>query len=231
MTINMKNKFHFNYLFACIFVISCIPEKPEYPELGDWFEPALPHKIAMHDGDANNGTFEFFEFIHASMVDKGVSYDRFMSFLMTYPPPGLGMEGKWTIFVLNNSNVRDMSAAYFNGQRNIRTAASTTVRRRQIFKLIQFYYIVGEVRSKDFPAKLVMDNGFEVTVSGNTLIGSDGNTVNFLAKDIEARNGIFHVIDGPLHPTNPANFVYRDASYFYTYGANNPDKEGWNPYQ
>ena len=224
----MNIKIFFICMCSFFLITNCTPDKPEYPD--DWFEPALPHKIATHSGDENNGTYQFFEFIHAAMVDSGVCVDRYMSFLMTYPPPGFGMAGKWTIFVLNNSNVRSMSAAYFAGQSNIRTAASTTVRRRQIFKLLQFYYIIGEVKSADFGTKLTMDNGFEVTVSGNTLIGSNGNTVNIISKDNEARNGVFHVIDGPLHPTSPANYVYKNVSYFYTYG-NPQNKEGWNPYQ
>jgi uncharacterized surface protein with fasciclin (FAS1) repeats len=209
---------------------SCEPDAYEYPPEGEWFEPGLAHKIAMHDGDKNNGTYEFFEFAFAAQIDKGVAFDRRMSQLLTYPPPGFGMDGKWTVFVLNNSNVNAMSSKYYKTS-PIQKAASTTERRRQIFKLFQYYFVVGEYKASDLPASLKMDNGFVVNISGTTMTGADGNTVNIVSTDNVTRNGIFHVIDGPLHPTDPKNYVYIDESYFYTFGSDNPDKREWNPYQ
>ena len=184
----------------------------------------------MIDGDADNGTYEFFEFIFAAQVDKGVCKDRYMSNLMTYPPPGLGTSGKWTVFVLVNSEVKNMSSAYF-GNSSIKSGANTTEEYYQTFKLLQYYYVVGEYKLADLPSQLVMDNGETISRSGNTLTGVDGNTVNIVMSDIEARNGIIHVIDGPLHPTNPNDYVYKSESYLYTYGSENGDKEGDNPYQ
>lgn len=224
----MKIRFFIIILVTSSIMVSCLPDRAEYPEEGDWFEAGLVQKIVMHDGDANNGTFEFYEFIVASIIDKGVCFDRPIGPIMNVPPPGLGMSGKWTVFVLNNSNVKALSTAYF-GASSIRSAANNSVKKYQCFKLMQYYFVVGEFNSTNFPAKLVMDNGYEVTISGNTLKGADGNTVNFISKDNVTRNGVYHVIDGPLHPTKPANYLYIDKSYFYTYG-NPANKEKWNPY-
>lgn len=225
----MKIKTFLIMMCSCFIMVTCTPDRAEYPEYGDWFQAGMVQEIIMHDGDANNGTYEFFEFIVASIIDKGVCFDRPLGPIMNVPPPGLGMEGKWTVFVLNNSSVKSLSTAYFGGS-SIRSAANNTVKKYQCFKLIQYYFVVGEYMSADLPAKLTMDNGFEVTISGNTLTGADGNTVNIISKDNVVRNGVYHVIDGPLHPTLPANYVYRDASYFYTYG-NPQDKTEVNPYK
>ena len=213
---------------SCFIMAYCTPDRAEYPEEGDWRQAGLVQEIVMHDGDPVNGTFEFYEFILAAIIDKGVCLNRALGPIMNIPPPGLGMEGKWTVFVLNNSSVKALSTNYF-GNSSIRSGANNTTKRLQCFKLMQYYFVVGEYKSNNLPSKLVMENGYEVTISGNTLIGADGNVVNFISKDNVVRNGVFHVIDGPLHPTLPANYVYLDKSYFYTYG-NPQDKEGWNPY-
>jgi len=225
----MKIKIFLIFLCSSLLMLTCTPDRSEYPEYGDWFDAGMVQEIIMQDGDADKGTYEFYEFIVASLIDKGVCFDRPLGPIMNVPPPGLGMEGKWTVFVLNNSNVKSMASAYF-GNSSIRSGANNATKKYKCFKLIQYYFVVGEYTSDNFPAKLTMDNGVEITVSGNTLIGADGNTVNFLSKDNVVRNGVFHVIDGPLHPIDPANYVYKDVSYFYTYG-NPQDKEGYNPYQ
>lgn len=224
----MKIRFSIIMVVTSLLIGSCQPDRAEYPTEGDWFEPGIVQSIVMNNGDATNGTIEFYEFIVASIIDKGVCFDRPLGPLMNVPPPGLGMEGKWTVFVLNNSGVKAMSTAYFGGN-SIRSAANNTTKKYQCFKLMQYYFVVGEFNSTNFPTKLVMDNGYELTISGNTLIGADGNVVNFISKDNVTRNGVFHVIDGPLHPTKPANYVYKDKSYFYTYG-DPQNKEKYNPY-
>ena len=207
-------------IFCCILLIanSCTPDRAEYPDEGDWLIPALPHAITMSSGDAVDGTYNFFEFIYSSEVDKGVCYDRFMTTLLTYNVPGLA-DKKWTIFVLNNEGVKNLSLDYF-GNSDILSGANSTAEYYQSFKLLQYYIMVGEYRTEDFGSKLVMDNGVEITVSGNTLIGAEGNTVNIISANNEARNGIFHVIDGPLHPFK-ANYQYIDKSYLYDYGTEN----------
>lgn len=212
-----------------ILATSCTPDREEYPEEGDWRLPGLAQEISMYDGDETTGTYEFFKFIYTSQVDSGVCIDRYMSTLMTLEPPGQP-EGKWTAFVLPSAQVNDIAMMYF-GKVNFEGVRTTDdVNRYQAFKLLQFYFVVGEHKLADLSGSITMDNGVALSVSPTSITGVDGNSVNILSGDHMARNGIFHIIDGPLHP-DTANFQYIPTSYLYEYGSeNDSDKERYNPY-
>jgi hypothetical protein len=203
----------------------------DYPDEGDWIIPGLAQSISMYDGDEVDGTYQFYKFIYASQVDTGVCYDRYMSTLMTLDPPGQP-NGKWTVFVLQSDKVNDIaSSAYFNEDDFDDVQKSDDEFRNLSFKLLQYYFVVGEYSLADLSGSLTMDNGVALSISGNTITGVDGNTVNIVSGDHQARNGVFHIIDGPLHPVDPADYQYIYKSYLYDYGSSNPDKTEVNPYQ
>jgi uncharacterized surface protein with fasciclin (FAS1) repeats len=202
----------------------------EYPDEGDWVIPGLAQSISMYDGDEVTGTYEFYKFIYASQVDTGVCFDRYMSTLMTFDPPGMP-NGKWTAFVLVSDKVNDIASSDYFGEDDFEDIEdSDTENRKLAFKLLQYYIVVGEHRLADLSSSITMDNGVELSVSGNTITGVDGNTVNIISGDHEARNGVFHIIDGPLHPTDVADYQYIYKSYLYDYAGGWVDKEEVNPY-
>lgn len=215
---------------SIILATSCSPDRMDYPAEGDWVIPGLPQVISMYNGDPVTGTYEFFKFIYACQVDSGVCVDRYMSDLMTFDPPGQP-NGKWTAFVLPSAQVNDIASMYFPPSANFDAVQKTSVDNRKLaFKLLQYYFVLGEYKLSDLSGSITMDNGVQLAVSPTSITGAEGNTVNIISGDHVARNGIFHIIDGPLHITDTANFVYIPSSYLYEYGSDNPDKEGWNPY-
>lgn len=188
----------------------CSPEKYDVD-----LSYGLTHGIAKYNGDEQSGTFNFYRFIHFAMIDSGVSYDRPMDMILNATVPGDSRERKYTVFVLQNDDVDQTVNNYF-GKPSIQSSFSSP-ERKQLFKLLQFYYTIGEYKLENMPARMVMDNGFEVTVSGNELTGFDGNKVKIISADNVARNGVFHVIDAPLHPADPASLPDYKKSYFYDY--------------
>ncbi len=224
---------YINYLiiigFGILLASSCTPDRMEYPAEGDWRIPGLAQVISMHDGNETTGTYEFFQWIYTAQVDSGVAVDRYMSSLMTLDPPGQP-NGKWTAFVLPSAQVNEVASMYFERPNFTGVRATTSESRNKAFKVLQYYFVVGEYKLADLSGTITMDNGVQMEVSPNSITGAEGNTVNITSGDHLARNGIFHIIDGPLHITDTANYVYIPTSYLYEYGSENPDKEGWNPY-
>jgi hypothetical protein len=192
-------------------IIGCTPEEYDVD-----LSYGLTHAIVMKDSAAHTGTFEFYKMMNLAMIDSGVSYDRTMDAILEATVPGGGGNGKYTIFVINNDEVKSLSLAYF-GNSDIFIGVNTVVKKKMAFKLLQFYYVVGEYELESLPPKLKMDNGYEISISGSTLTGFDGNSVHIVSGNNKARNGVFHVIDGPLHPTKATNFVNYRKSYFYSY--------------
>lgn len=211
-------------LLCCFgWITSCTPEEYEVD-----LSYGLTHAIAMYDGNENTGTFQFYKLLNRSMIDKGVSYDRTMDAILEATVPGSDGGEKYTVFVLQNDDVKDMSLTYF-GKSAIELGTTTVATRNKAFKLLQFYYVVGEYRVENLPSKLKMDNGYEISISGNKLTGFSGTQVQIVSGNNEARNGVFHVIDGPLHPVTTSSFVDYNTSYFYSY-ATYEDKKEYNPY-
>lgn len=221
----MKFKILIPVIFLCglVWITSCSPDEYEVD-----LSYGITHGIAMHNSDEHAGTFNFYQMIHYAMIDSGVSFNRTMDAILETSVPGGAGDGKYTVFVIDNDKVGDLSLAYF-GNSIIQSGVNTIDSQFKTFKLLQFYFVVGEYKLKDLPAKLKMDNGYEINISGTTLTGFDGNQVHIVSGDNVARNGVFHVVDGPLHPTSPANFVDYNSSYFYSY-APYGDKTEYNPY-
>ena len=71
--------------------------------------------------------------------------------------------------------------------------------------ILEYHVVAGNVQASDLmagPVKTVNGASFTVNQSGNTFTITDGkgNTAHFVTTDIEASNGVVHVIDSVLLP-------------------------------
>ncbi len=78
----------------------------------------------------------------------------------------------------------------------------------QLAEILKYHVVAGEFKAADVvrlngqKIKTVQGGELSVDVTGNTvrLVDAAGNSVNVIATDVDATNGVIHVIDGVLMP-------------------------------
>lgn len=102
--------------------------------------------------------------------------------------------GPFTVFAPTNEAFAKLPAG---------TLASLTP--DQLKSVLTYHVVAGEVMAKDVKAgKVKTVNGAEFTINVKdgkvTITDGKGNTVNVVKTDVDASNGVIHVIDGVLLP-------------------------------
>ena len=106
----------------------------------------------------------------------------------------LSGNGPFTVFAPTNAAFAALPAG---------TLASLTP--EQLKSVLTYHVVAGDIMAKDVKAgKVKTANGAEFTINVKdgkvTITDAKGNTVNVVKTDVDASNGVIHVIDGVLLP-------------------------------
>ncbi|WAT17656.1 fasciclin domain-containing protein [Aurantiacibacter sp. MUD11] len=145
-----------------------------------------------------------------TIVDVASGNEDFGTLVAAVTAAGLGDtlagEGPFTVFAPTN--------AAFDALPEGTVETLTTTETEQLGAILTYHVVAGEVMAADLLAAIegAGEAGYSVeTVNGGTLVASvvdggvvltdaQGNTANVTATDVDASNGVIHVIDTVLMP-------------------------------
>ena len=140
-----------------------------------------------------------------TIVDVASGNDDFSTLVAAVTAADLGEtlsgEGPFTVFAPTN----DAFAALPDGTVDTLLKPEN---KDQLAAILTYHVVAGKVMSSDLTdgQKVETVQGEELTVGvsdeGVTLTDANGNTVNVTTADIEASNGVIHVIDGVVTPAS-----------------------------
>ena len=112
----------------------------------------------------------------------------------------LSGEGPFTVFAPTNEAFAKIPEATL-------TALLEPANKDTLTKILTYHVVAAEVMAADVtpgPVTTVEGTDFTIEVDGDKVVIVDGmgNRVNVTATDIEASNGVIHVIDGVLIPSD-----------------------------
>jgi len=156
-------------------------------------------KVVVADVDVKNGVIHAIDkvLLPPTVVDQALSNDSFSILVQAVVKAGLAGTlsgtGPFTIFAPTNAAFEALFAALGVSGISELTAA-------QLIPILQYHVVSGNVRSNQLTAGAVttLNGSFNVTLSPSPAINA---TSDILATDVQATNGVIHVIDEVLLPS------------------------------
>lgn len=136
-------------------------------------------------------------FSTATIADIAIADSRFSTLVAALDTAGLvgalQGDGPLTVFAPTNNAFSDLAAA-------LNVGVSDLLALPNLGDILLYHVVPGRVAADDLRTRLTLPTlqGATIRVSGTTL----NSSVNIIATDIEASNGIIHVIDSVLLPPN-----------------------------
>jgi transforming growth factor-beta-induced protein len=155
-------------------------------------------KVVVADVDVKNGVIHAIDkvLLPPTVVDQALSNDSFSILVQAVVKAGLAAtlsgNGPFTIFAPTNAAFEALFARLGISGINDLTA-------EQLVPILKYHVVSGNIRSNQLSAGTVttLNGDFEVTLSPSPKINS---TSDILATDVQATNGVIHVIDEVLIP-------------------------------
>ena len=156
-------------------------------------------KVVVADVDVKNGVIHAIDkvLLPPTVVDQALSNDSFSILVQAVLKAGLAGtlsgNGPFTIFAPTNAAFEALFAKLGISGINDLTA-------EQLIPILQYHVVSGNIRSSQLSAGQVstLNGNFEVTLSPSPKINA---TSDILATDVQATNGVIHVIDEVLIPS------------------------------
>jgi transforming growth factor-beta-induced protein len=156
-------------------------------------------KVVVADVDVKNGVIHAIDkvLLPPTVVDQALANDSFSILVQAVVKAGLAgtlsETGPFTIFAPTNAAFEALFSALGISGINDLTA-------EQLIPILQYHVVSGNVRSNQLTAGAVptLNGSFNVTLSPSPKINA---TSDILATDVQATNGVIHVIDEVLIPS------------------------------
>jgi len=156
-------------------------------------------KVVVADVDVKNGVIHAIDkvLLPPTVVDQALSNDSFSILVQAVVKAGLAGTlsgtGPFTIFAPTNAAFEALFAKLGITGINDLTA-------EQLIPILQYHVVSGNVRSNQLTTGAVttLNGSFNVTLSPSPKINA---TSDILATDVQATNGVIHVIDEVLIPS------------------------------
>ena len=156
-------------------------------------------KVMIADVDVKNGVIHAIDkvLLPPTVVDQALSNDTFSILVQAVLKAGLANtlsgNGPFTIFAPTNAAFEALFSKLGISGINDLTA-------EQLIPILQYHVVSGNIRSNQLSDGSVstLNGNFEVTLSPSPKINA---TSDILATDVQATNGVIHVIDEVLIPS------------------------------
>jgi transforming growth factor-beta-induced protein len=155
--------------------------------------------VVAADVDVKNGVIHVIDkvLLPPTVVDQAISNDSFSILVQAVIKAGLAGTlsgtGPFTIFAPTN-------AAFETLFSKLGISGLSDLTAEQLIPILKYHVVSGNIRSNQLTAGSVatLNGSFNVTLSPSPAIN---NTSDILATDIQATNGVIHVIDEVLIPS------------------------------